>query len=293
MQEQLGYSQLPRITDWLPEETLFSLASRYHHISGNVLPTETSMQLFGHGRQGSMHDIPSRIDEFVFRTEGVLGCAERIIREHTLLPFYFPYRTELDSANAIAAVRHGGIGGLKGALGILASRFGASHPLKACPECILCDQKVHQVAYWHTEHQWPGAWVCLKHQKLLQYAQFKVNGEGRFHWCLPMDVLYAACMEQKWFEASHDLVVRLTECACGLSVLPKGFHFSPTRLASTYQNRLRELGCFGTTNRFKPAEFLQLLEVVCRPLSHVRGLKILDGSDVPLLNQFTRLMDEH
>ena len=293
MEDQTGFWQLPHITAWLPQETLYSLASRHHHVSGNISPAETSMQLFGHRRQGSSHDMPSRIDVFVRRTEGMLGDPDRVIHEHTLLPFYFPYRTRLDSANAISTVRHAGNSGLKGQLGILASRFGASHPLKACPECILCDQKVHQVAYWHTEHQWPGAWVCLKHQKLLQYAQFKVNGEGRFHWCLPMDVLYAAGMEKKWFESSHDLVIRLTECACGLSVLPKGFHFSPTRLASTYQNRLRELGCFGMANRLNSAEFLRLLEVVCRPLSHVHGLKILDGAEVPLLNQFSRLIDEH
>lgn len=293
MEDQTGFWQLPHITKWLPQETLYSFASRHHHISGNVLPAETSMQLFGHRRQGSSHDMPSRIDEFVRRTEGILGDPDSVIHEHTLLPFYFPYRTELDSVNAISTVRHAGNGGLKGQLGILASRFGASHPLKACSECILYDQQYIQVAYWHMEHQWPGAWVCLRHQKLLQYAQFKVNGEGRFHWCLPLDVLYATGMEQKRFEASHDLVVRLTECACGLSTFPKGFHFSPTRLASTYQNRLRELGCFGTTKRFKSAEFLQLLEVVCRPLSHVHGLKILNGTDVPLLNQFSRLIDEH
>jgi transposase len=293
MKDQTGLWQLPQITEWLPQETLYSLASRHHHVSGNVLPAETCLQLFGHWRQGSSHDMPSRIDEFVQRTEGILGDADHVIRERTLLPFYFPYRTELDSANAISTVRHAGNGGLKGQLGILASRMGASHPLKACPECMLHDREFLPVSYWHIEHQWPGAWVCLKHQKLLQYAQFKVNGEGRFHWSLPRDVLYAPGMAHKEFEASHDLVVRLTECAYGLGALPKSFHFSPTTLASTYQNRFRELGLFGTTNRLNSAEFLRLLEAVCCPLSHVHGLKILDGTGVPLLIQFSRLIGEH
>lgn len=293
MKDQRGFGQLPHITTWLPQETLYSLASRHHHVSGNILPAETSMQFFGHRRQGSMHDMPSRVDEFVLRTEGIFGDSDRVIRGHTLLPFYFPYRTELDSMNAISTVRRAGNSGLKGQLGILASRFGASHPLKACPECISYDQRSHPVAYWHTEHQWPGAWVCLKHQKLLQYALFKVNGEGRFHWCLPMDVLYASGMEPALFEASHDLMVRMTECACGLSNLPKGFHFLPTRLAATYQDRLHELGCFVPNGRLNSAEFQKLLEAVCHPLSNVHGLRILDGTDVPLLNQFSRLIGEH
>ncbi len=141
MNEQPRYWQLPHVTQWLPQETLYSLASRYHHISGNILPSDTSRQLFGHWRQGSMHDMPSRIDEFVLRTEGILGDAERIVREHTLLPYYFPYRTNLESANAIAAVRRGGVGGLKGQLGILASRLGASHPLKLCVQSLLSGER--------------------------------------------------------------------------------------------------------------------------------------------------------
>ncbi|WP_084795438.1 TnsD family Tn7-like transposition protein [Rhodoferax ferrireducens] len=293
MGNQPRYWQLPRITQWLPRETVYSLASRHHQISCNFLPSQTSQQLFGHGRQGSMHDIPSRIDEFVIRTEGILGDADSVIRGHTLLPFYLPYRTESDSVNAIAGVRHGGIGGLKGRLGILASRFGASHPLKACSQCILEDQVAHQVAYWHTDHQWPGTWVCLKHQLALNYALYKVNAEGRFHWCLPLDVIQAPGIDAQRFEESRDILTRLSECAEGLGTLPKDFHFLPTRLAATYQKRLHELGCYGPTARLKSKEFLQLLEVVCSPLSCVHGLGILRGDDVPLLNQFARLIDEH
>lgn len=293
MDDQPQYWQLPHVTQWLPQETLYSLASRHHRVSGNTLPSETSQQLFGHGRQSSMHDIPSRIDEFVRRTEGILGDAERVVRERSLLPFFFPYRTPFDAANAISAVRQGGVGGLKGRLGILASRLGAAHPLKACPQCVLDDQQVHHVSYWHMEHQWPGAWACLRHQIPLHFAQFKVNGEGRFHWCLPIDVMLAPGIEPHRFEASRDILVRLSEGACSLGTLPKGFHFSPTRLAATYKNGLQELGCYGSNGRLHSTELLQLLEVVCHPLSHVYGLRIFSGDDVPLLNQFARLVDEH
>lgn len=240
-----------------------------------------------------MHDMPSRIDEFVLRSEGTLGDAECVIRKRTLLAFYLPYRTATDSANAIAAVRHGGIGGLKGRLGILASRFGASHPLKACPQCILEDQRVHHVAYWHLEHQWPGAWVCLKHMLLLHYALYKVNTEGRFHWCLPIDVMQSPGIAPQRFAESRDILVRLAECACGLGNLPKGFHFAPTRLAATYQNRLHELKSYGPTGRLKSSELQNLLALVCNPLSHVHGLSILSGTDTPLLSQFSRLVDRH
>ena len=293
MENQHRYWPLPHITQWLPHETLFSLASRHHHISCNILPSRTSQQLFGHNRQSALHDIPSRIDEFVKRTEGALGDADDVIRQRSLLPFYFPYRSPVDTKNAITAVRTGGIAGLKGRLGILASRFGASHPLKTCPQCVLEDQDIHQVAYWHMEHQWPGAWICLKHQILLHYALFKVNGEGRFHWCLPHDVKHAPGIDSRWFEESRDTMARTTDCAYALGSMPRDVHFSPSALAATYRRRLWELNCFGPTGHLRPQELLRLLNIVCNPLSHVYGLGILSGDDVPLLNQFSRLVDEH
>lgn len=293
MENQLRYWPLPHITQWLPHETLFSLASRHHHISCNILPSQTSQQLFGHNRQGALHDIPSRIDEFVKRTEGALGDADDVIRQHSLLPFYFPYRSPADTKNAIAAVRTGGIADLKGRLGILASRFGASHPLKTCPQCVLEDQDIHQVAYWHMEHQWPGAWVCLKHQIPLHYALFKVNGEGRFHWCLPHDVKHVPGIDSRWFEESRDTMARMTGCAYALGSMPRDAHFSPSVLAATYRRRLLELNCFGPTGHLRSQELLRLLNTVCHPLSHVHDLGILSGDDVPLLNQFSRLVGKH
>ena len=293
MAHQTRYWPLPHVTRWLPQETLYSLASRHHHASGNILPSQTSQQLFGHNRQGALHDIPSRIDEFVKRTEGALGDADDVIRQHSLLPFYFPYRSPAETKNAIAAVRTGGIASLKGRLGILASRFGASHPLKTCPQCVLEDQDFHQVAYWHMEHQWPGAWVCRHHKTPLHYALFKVNGEGRFHWCLPLDVKHLPGIDSRWFEESGDTVVRMTDCACALGLMPKNVHFSPSVLAATYKRRLWELDCFGPTGRLRSQELLRLLSGVCLPLSHVQGLGILSGDEVPLLNQFSRLVDEH
>jgi len=60
----------PLLDQWLPDETLFSLASRHHVVSGNVRPGDTCFQLFGHKRLGSSHDLPARVDEFVRRTAG-------------------------------------------------------------------------------------------------------------------------------------------------------------------------------------------------------------------------------
>lgn len=283
----------PSLTTWLPGETLFSLASRYHLISGNFLAADSCLQLFGHSKQGSAHDIPSRIDEFVARTRGELGDAESVIREHTLLPFYFPFRSPADEANAMATVRHGGIGGLKGQLGMLATRLGASHPLKACVQCIVEDRELHQAAYWHLEHQWPGSWVCRRHARPLEYAQFKTNGSGRFHWLLPGEFDSASGIAPNKFDEVRAILEALAECASGLGSCPTGFHFDREVLSSTYGARLIEMDCATASGRIKSADFVDLLEKICTPLSHVHGLEALSGTETSLLGQFSRLVREH
>lgn len=283
----------PRLTTWLPGETLFSLASRYHLISGNALPADSCLQLFGHRRLGSAHDLPSRIDELVARTWGELGDAESVIREHTLLPFYFPYRSPADEENAMATVRQGGIGGLKGQLGMLATRLGASHPLKACAQCVAEDRDLHQAAYWHLEHQWPGSWVCRRHALPLNYAQFKTNGAGRFHWLLPGEFDSASGIAPNKFDEVRSTLETLAECASGLGSCPTGFHFDREVLSSTYAARLIEMDCATPSGRIKSADFVNLLEKTCKPLSHVHGLDALDGMRTSLLSQFSRLIREH
>lgn len=120
------------IPTWLPDETLFSLCSRYHSLSGNQSASTTCQQLFGHAQFGTAHDFPSKVGEFATRTRGELGTAESIVLQRSLLPYYLPFRSEADQVDALDAMLGRGIGSLKFRLGILTSRFRANHPLKAC-----------------------------------------------------------------------------------------------------------------------------------------------------------------
>jgi hypothetical protein len=243
-----GYTQsdlfsVPTAPYWLPDESVFSLCSRYHALSGNLLAASTCRQLFGHSRQGTSHDFPSRISEFAQRTLGYLGTDEEIVRGRTVLPYYLPLRSNADETDALSAMCGSGIGSLKFRLGILTSRFGANHPLKACFECIREDQHAYGSAYWHLSHQYPGAWVCLRHQKPLAVATEKSNGVGRFLWLLPAP--NALCLRAP-FNASANTenfltrLASLTHAAIQLARIPKGFHFDPQILLRTYHATLFE-----------------------------------------------------
>ncbi|AMO23676.1 hypothetical protein GCM10027034_37430 [Ramlibacter solisilvae] len=250
------------------------------------------MQLFGHPRQGASHDIPARVDEFVKRTEGILGSAEVVIREHTLVPFYLPLRREIDAEQAISAIRAGGLGGIKARLGILASGFGAANPLKACMVCVKVDGLDRGVSSWHLDHQWPGAWICLLHDAVLQYGLGKVNAEGRFHWYLPQDIAFAEASKTPIDGSAMQVLRKLTACACGLGRLPQGFHFDQTTLAQTYQSRMIDLGLASPSGRLRSARFAEALASICEPLSRLHGMEILAGVASGDTGAFSRLMQE-
>ncbi len=278
------------ISQWLPDETLFSLCSRFHRISGNRRPDQTCLQLFGHARQGSTHDFPARLGEFERRTNGTLGSAEEIARQRSLLPYFFPFRTPEDAQNALAAVTSGAVAGLKARLGVLASRFGAAHPLKACRQCMGEDERRLHTSYWHREHQWPGALVCVKHGRLLDVGLGKVNAEGRFHWYLPDDLRLSPVLKGSLTAQQHQFLASLSGFASGLGNLPVGFHFDQKSVSRAYRQRLVELGLSRSTTNMKLTEFDSYLISTVGWLETALGLECLSGATTALSTQFARLV---
>lgn len=181
----LPFARAHQLPGWLPDETVFSWASRYHCLAGNRLPEETCFALFGHRRHGAQHDLPSRLMHLSEQADGWLGEAEEICLAHTLLRYYLVTRQSEEIAAAIKSLVGIESGVLKFRLGILTSRFRANHPLKACPICIRSDAAKWGSPYWHLSHQYPGRWTCEQHGSALQTSTVKSNGVQRFGWVLP------------------------------------------------------------------------------------------------------------
>ena len=235
------------------------------------------------------HDLPTHIDNFAASTNGRLGCAEAIVLQRTILPFFLPHRAQAAAQKAIAAMRGGSSRSVKARLGLLASRFGASHPLKACPQCMAVDLVEADVAYWHRDHQWPGAWICAHHGELLMHGLAKVNGSGRYDWWLPADLTFAQCIPAADEGATRPHLEKLVGCVCGLGRLSQGTFLDPIALRRTYRARLSELDLVIPAGRLRLADFGNFMRRVCEPLSSVFGLGILNGGEVPIVSQFSRL----
>ena len=278
------HSPLP---NWLPDESLFSLLSRFHALSGNRLASTTCRVLFGAGQRGCQHDFPSNLDALDHRVDGALGDPAKLAYERTLLRFYLPLQTYEQSAAALASLCRPTDGILKFRLGILTSRFRANHPLKACLDCMRADETVWGTTYWHLAHQYPGVWRCRLHGTLLLESSLKSTGVARFGWALP----HAATLLPGATEAdpaTMSALTRLADLVAGWSERPLGSGFTPEHLAAAYRVRAREV--FGAT-ALRAGRRGALAESFCAavaPLRAIPELRALPASYKDAASQIER-----
>jgi Tn7-like transposition protein D/TniQ len=293
---QLDLLSLEAPLDWLPNESLYSLASRYHHLSGAVRPEVTARRLFGHSRGGFPHDLPGGLAHFSSIFNGRLGSASQIVMAHTILPALTAFRNADQREDAIAAMSGRSIGGLKARLGLLASGFGASFPLKACATCMLTDRLVHGVAYWHLDHQLPGAWVCLTHDRILRVSSSKRAGQNRFGWSLPsegdlVDVMASELANVDIAEQTHLLrSFVLASRAAAASYRHGGFRRDV--VAVTLTSRLIELGFAAPCGRLRMKPLIMEFRRAMHPVASIPELGTIAGSDGAAQAQVYRILSE-
>lgn len=238
----------------LPDETLFSWCSRYHQLAANGPDRVTCLQLFGHARIGSAHDFPGRIDTLVARSEGALGSAEQIIRDRTLLPFYWPFKPQDLARQSVTAMRGSGIGHLKYRLGLLTSGLGAAHPLKSCPECMRADLESHGWAYWRRGHQLPGLWLCPSHGIPLRVSCLKLDQVARFAWALPVPACgqEVVCLDSTAGKSAQgDWLRQLAAQGLVLVSMSPGRFADPVRIAQAFRFRMEGVGMLNASGRVR------------------------------------------
>lgn len=185
------FSELPAfLPDLIDGEMLFSWAARYHRLSGGVLARESSHRLFGDAQAGLRHDFPANLGRFAQITAYILGSAEVLANKHTLLAYFSPFLDQERYRSVLAQMLSPRVSKLKATLGILPSRVGAIHPLKACRACMQEDMLTFGVTLWHLQHQFPAVWVCRQHGEPLEaFRSGELKSLRRF--VLPEDVTEA------------------------------------------------------------------------------------------------------
>lgn len=268
---ELFDSRLTVLPVMLPSETLYSWCARYHRLTGNRLAADTSQQLFGTPNAGRLHDLTSHLAAFVDRTHERFGTVESLAMVHTLLGFYAPFKPADLIQQACNTMAGPSVARLKFQLGLQASRVGATHPLKACPECMADEVRKSGFAVWHLEHQWPSVWICRRHGKWLQQSTIKTKCFLNQQWLLPDDV-----PTERWLRVSErmspsrPLLQRMVEMTIDL-LASSPPPFDSTLLRFTYLAGVKGKGML----RVKGA--VQLREMSEHFLAQAKGLELLPG----------------
>ncbi|MHC8341073.1 TniQ family protein [Pseudomonas sp. HLT2-19-2] len=137
------------------DESLASLLSRYHVVSGGYSVTETILDLFGKKAFNlsslSVDDVRGVLSRFGDKS---IEVAQGLIYKNSMLPLY--------AAFVARNVRF--LDGLVGGEELYSSKSisGEENKVWVCPECLEEDRNKYGV-YLHRSHQIPGVYSCWRH----------------------------------------------------------------------------------------------------------------------------------
>ena len=174
--------QLPFFPTPYPDELLYSVFARYHLRSGNSSYNKTMNQLFGCPQKTAMIEMPDQLDALAARllSPAVLPV-DKLIKDHTLLPYYIPFIPEERAKEVIELMHSGNTAGrrnISSILGFFASKTSRVGRLRFCPECLTDDCEKYGEPYWHRSHQMFEVYRCHIHKCWLHESTINIGSSG-------------------------------------------------------------------------------------------------------------------
>tara|TARA_Y100001933_G_scaffold264535_1_gene330682 strand:- start:495 stop:866 length:372 start_codon:yes stop_codon:yes gene_type:complete len=108
--------------DLYPDEILYSGFARYHFYSGNTSYRDTLLDLFGTDNTKPSIILPSHLKYFSNQLRHESYSLEKVINNHTLIPYYRPFISAAQFNDVIEQVAIGNTKGLFNALGLACNR---------------------------------------------------------------------------------------------------------------------------------------------------------------------------
>nr|WP_315227997.1 TniQ family protein [uncultured Albidiferax sp.] len=171
---------------FLPGETVYSWCAFQHALSLNLSARKTSLSLFGNTHSMRQHDLPAALARLPLLRGATSIELIRILREHTVGGFYWPFLDENRKAQLIPQIQGESDPHWRRNLCASSRSRPHEHPLRWCGQCALDDEKRHGRAYWHVEHQLPASYTCTRHDVTLFFAPIKCRS-----WLLVRDTYTA------------------------------------------------------------------------------------------------------
>lgn len=160
-----------RCLRWLPapfpDETLHSIFSRYHKLSGHGDYRRSLEDLTGVMTCNAFHDTPSFLKAFSDRAQGVEAYSiENLILHHTLYPYIKRFLLDAQVDTWHERIK-GGLRRSGGGQGLGYAHVRGQVLPRYCSQCGAEDLCTWGQSYWHRVHQLPGVWICPLHKQPL------------------------------------------------------------------------------------------------------------------------------
>lgn len=286
------FEELPELR-WLPDETVYSLAARYHALAGLNKAPNTSKVLFGSTRGGFPHALPSGLAHLAdaFRTE--LGTSRQILSQHTIAPQLLVARSPSLRESAYEAIERGASGPLKAKLGLMASGFGGDLPLKACRTCLEMNEKSSGFGYWRVDHQLLGVWVCVQHGRLLEQSKAMRSGQARYDWLIPRQKDLATPFEPdiKLSDLAVHQLSKLGDVSRWLLKVGQGEGIDLPRVTGLMWKQLSEAGLADSRRRLRQEKAAERFCRDCEPLRGVPELARLATTPSAAYSQLLTVLE--
>jgi transposase-like protein len=153
-------------------ETIFSLLSREHLLSGRTSPLISLKEITGHRGYRPLSSLPSSLTT-ICQNLNLATTPEDIVINNTLFNLYRPFLNPKRRTFIIQAMLDSGA--VKSRMGLLKSHCGAADQLAYCSECVEADIYRHGFAYWHREHMLVGVEMCHLHS--VSITKIKMTNE--------------------------------------------------------------------------------------------------------------------
>ena len=152
------------LPDSYPDELFYSLIARLRSRLG--LPPNKAFSAYCFGTKSAVASVefPSHLDYFADTLPaGMLLTVEKIIQDHSLLPFYAPFIPRARLELIVRDMKGQNGSSIHMRVGSMAAQTRLQAALRYCPKCLIQDRETFGDGYWHRLHQLPGVIVCPEH----------------------------------------------------------------------------------------------------------------------------------
>jgi hypothetical protein len=161
--------KISHFPDFLPDEMVYSVASRYMDRMQFSSHAVISHHFFGGPERGLVSDLPSSLEHLIQSLPpNHTYTTDIIINRHTLFPYYAPFLLAERALRLKHYMENDNYGFVYATAGIAGGKALRPNWLKYCPICVDYDRVTYGECYWHRIHQAPGVLVCPVHEIMLE-----------------------------------------------------------------------------------------------------------------------------